>query len=113
MGDEWGVPDAQFPPGRSGEPWGRWDAIDPFDELPALHEQHMDEKGCDEQWITVQEFRDRYDLTGENGHVIAAFLHRLMYHPVFGLPFVVRRIERNKPQNHSQIVRNRYLVTRR
>ena len=87
--------------------------IDPFDELPALLEQYMDEKGCDEQWITVQEFRDRYHLTGENGHVIAAFLHRLMYHPVFGLPFVVRRIERSKPQNRSQIVRNRYLVTRR
>jgi hypothetical protein len=56
--------------------------IDRFNELPDLTEQYLEENGSDERWVTVQEFR-RFNLTGENGHIIAAFLCGLMYKPIF------------------------------
>lgn len=87
--------------------------IDPFNELPDLLEQYMDEVGSDERWVTVQEFRDHFYLTGENGHIIAAFLSRLMYKPIFEFPFIVHRVERIKARYPSQITPNRYLVKRR
>ena len=87
--------------------------IDRFNELPDLLEQYMEENGSDERWVTVQEFRDRFNLTWENGHIIAAFLCGLMYKPIFKFPFIVYRVERIKTQYRSQIAPNRYLVKRR
>ena len=87
--------------------------IDRFNELPDLLEQYMEESEGDERGVTVQEFRDHFHLTGENGHIIAAFLCGLMYKPIFGFPFIVHRVERKKAQYRSQITPNRYLVMRR
>ncbi len=87
--------------------------IDRFNELPDLLEQYMEENAADERWVTVQEFRDHFNLTGKNGLIIAAFLRRLMYKPLFEFPFIVHRVERIKAQYPSQITPNRYLVKRR
>lgn len=87
--------------------------IDPFDELPGLLEQYMEETGGDQRWVTVQEFRDRFHLSRERSHIIAAFFSRLMYQPLREFPFVVRRVERIKARTRSQITPNQYLVKRR
>jgi len=87
--------------------------IDRFNELPKLLEQYMEEKGGDDRWVPVQEFRDHFNLTGENGHIISAFFCGLMYKPISGFPFIVHRVERIKAQNRYQITPKRYLVKRR
>ena len=87
--------------------------IDRFNELPDLLEQYMEENGSDERWVTVQEFR-RFNLTGENRHIIAAFLCGLMYKQIFlNFPSLFHRVERIKSLYRSQITPNRYLVKRR
>lgn len=87
--------------------------IDRFNELPRLLEQYMGEKGGDDRWVTVQEFRDHFNLTGENGHIIAALFCGLTDKPISGFPFIVHRVERIKAQNRYQITPKRYLVKRR
>jgi hypothetical protein len=87
--------------------------IDRFNEIFDLLEQYMEEWEGDERWVTVQEFRNHFNLNGENGHIIAAFLSGLMYKPIFGFPFIVYRVERIKAQYRSRITPNRYLVMQR
>jgi len=72
----------------------------------------MEETGGDERGVMVQEFRDRFHLSTEHSHIIAAFFSRLMYQLLREFPFVVRRVERIKARTRSQITPNQHLVKR-
>ena len=44
--------------------------------IPELLEIYMEENAADEQWVTVQELRDRFSLTRYQSNTVSAFLRR-------------------------------------
>jgi len=78
--------------------------------MPELLEQYMDEKGCDERWVTVHELRDRFGLTRYQSNTASAFLRRLSAGPFSRFPFIVTKIEQVAGKNPSAPKKSRYLL---
>jgi len=81
--------------------------------IPELLEAFMEEKGTEEQWVTVQELRDHFGLTRYQSNTVSAFLRRLIFGPFGRFPFIVARIERLDGKNPSDPKQSRYLLKRR
>jgi hypothetical protein len=81
--------------------------------MPELLEQYMAEKGDGECWITVQELRERFNLSRYQCNTISGFLRRLARGPFGRYPFVVLKIERDTGKNPSDPKRCRYLIGRK
>jgi hypothetical protein len=81
--------------------------------MPELVEQFMQEGGADEQWVTVQELRDRFDLNRYKCNTISGFLRRL-HGGTFGrCPYIVARIEPVEKMTPSGPQKCRYLIKRK
>ena len=81
--------------------------------IPELLEQFMREQGADEQWVTVQELRDRFGLTRYQGNTVSGFLRRLESGPFGQFPYIVASITRGEGENPSGPKKCRYLLRRR
>lgn len=81
--------------------------------IPELLEQFMGEAGGDEQWITVQELRNRFSLTRYQCNTVSGFLRRLEYGSFGGFPYIVMRIEQVEKITPSDPPRRRYLVQKK
>jgi hypothetical protein len=81
--------------------------------MPELLEQYMDEKGADECWITVQELRERFDLSRYQCNTVSGFLRRLDRGPFGRCPFMVTKIERDTVKSPSVPKKSRYLISRK
>lgn len=81
--------------------------------MPELLEQFMDEKGAGEQWVTVQELRNRFGLTRYQCNTVSGFLRRLEFGSFGQFPYVVTRIERAGTSGPSAPLKFRYLVKRK
>lgn len=84
--------------------------IDPFDELPGLLEQYMEEPGGDERWVTVQELRDRFCLTRYQCNTVSGFLRRLESGAFGQFPFIVASITKEEGENPPDPKKCRYLL---
>ena len=73
----------------------------------------MEEQGADEQWVTVQELRDRFGLTRYQCNTVSGFLRRLGFSSFGQFPYIVLRIETAGTARVSDPRRCRYLVTRK
>jgi hypothetical protein len=81
--------------------------------IPELLEQYMEANGLDEQWITVNELRNRFGLTRYQCNTISGFLRRLEFGSFGQFPFIVLRIEHSDSQKPSGPTKCRYLVKRK
>jgi hypothetical protein len=84
-----------------------------YSRIPELLEQYMMEKGPDERWITVQELRERFDLTCYQYNTISGFLRRLEFGSFGQCPYIVLRIEKAERTSPSDPPKCRYLVKRK
>jgi len=84
-----------------------------YNGMPELLEQFMEERGYGEQWVTVQELRDRFGLTRYQCNTISGFLRRLEFGSFGQCPYIVTRIERAGAPNPSAPPKFRYLVKRK
>ena len=78
-----------------------------------LLEMFMESSGLPERWITVYEFRTRFQLDEDTAPVIAGFLRRLHHNTLFSCQYRVEKIEKirvNLPQTRMM---RRYLVRKR
>jgi len=78
-----------------------------------LLEMFMESSGVSERWITVYEFRTRFQLDEDTAPVITGFLRRLHHNTLFTCQYRVEKIEKirvNFPQ--ARMIR-RYLVQKR
>ena len=73
----------------------------------------MEEQGTDEQWVTVQELRDRFGLTRYQCNTVSGFLRRLEFSSFGQCPYIVVRIETVDKARISKSPKCRYLVKRR
>ena len=81
--------------------------------MPELVEQFMQEGGAGERWVTVQELRDRFDLTRYQCNTVSGFLRRL-HRGTFGrCPYIVARIEPAEKETPSGPRKYQYLVKRK
>lgn len=78
--------------------------------MPELLEQFMQEQSCVERWVTVQELRDRFDLTRYQCNTVSGFLRRLHAGAFGRFPYTVARIETAERVTRSEPMRCRYLV---
>ncbi|MDD1712320.1 MAG: hypothetical protein LUQ69_04035 [Methanoregulaceae archaeon] len=78
--------------------------------VPELLEQFMQEHGSDERWVTVQELRDRFNLTRYQNNTVSGFLRRLESGPFGQFPFIVASITREDGDNPSDPKKCRYLL---
>ncbi|MCK9579745.1 MAG: hypothetical protein M0Q92_04760 [Methanoregula sp.] len=81
-----------------------------YPAITELLEQFMEEEGSDEQWVTVQELRERFSLTRYQCNTVSGFLCRLEFGSFGRFPYIVTRIELAGSSNPPK---NRYLVKRR
>lgn len=81
-----------------------------YNGMPELLEQFMDEQGADEQWVTVQELRNRFSLTRYQCNTVSGFLRRLEFGSFGQFPYIVTRIERAGTPGPSVVPKFRYLV---
>jgi|GEM_PF-843608 len=81
-----------------------------YQGMPELLEQYMGEQGSGEQWVTVQELRDRFGLTRYQCNTVSGFLRRLEFGSFGRFPFIVARIEKTEGTNPSDPPKCRYLV---
>jgi len=84
-----------------------------YNGMPELLEQFMDEQGADEQWVTVQELRNRFGLTRYQCNTVSGFLRRLEFGSFGQCPCIVTRIEQAGTPNPSAPPKYRYLVKRK
>jgi len=84
-----------------------------YNGMPELLEQFMAERGADEQWVTVQELRDRFSLTRYQCNTVSGFLRRLAYGPFGQFPYIVVRIETVDRARLSDRPMCRYRVKRK
>ena len=75
-----------------------------------LLDQYMEECGLSEQWITVYEFRTRFQLEEYTAPVISGFLRRLHHNTHFTGQYRVEKIEKIKVSVPQQRMIKRYLV---
>lgn len=78
--------------------------------IPELLESYMQEQGSFEQWVTVQELRDRFGLTRYQCNTVSGFLRRLESGPFGQFPFIVAKITREDGENPSDPKKCRYLL---
>ena len=78
--------------------------------IPELLEQFMQEQGVEEQWVTVQDIRNRFGLTRYQCNTISGFLRRLESGPFGKYPFVVANVTREDGDNPSDPKKSRYLL---
>ena len=78
-----------------------------------LLEMFMESSGLSERWITVYEFRTRFQMDKDTAPVIAGFLKRLHRNTLFSCQYRVEKIEKIKVSLPQQRVIMRYLVQRR
>jgi hypothetical protein len=81
--------------------------------IPELLEQFMQEQGAKEQWITVQELRDRFCLTRYQCNTVSGFLRRLEFGTFGRFSYRVIRIEHVKGAGPSDPPKCRYLIKRK
>jgi len=62
--------------------------------VPELLERFMEESGETERWVTVNEFRTRFDLDESASPAISGFLRCIHQDPFFTFPWRVERIEK-------------------
>ncbi len=84
-----------------------------YNGIPELLEQFMQAQGSDEQWVTVQELRDRFGLTRYQCNTVSGFLRRLHAGTFGQCPYVVHRIDQAQGYRPNDPPRYRYLVTLR
>jgi len=73
----------------------------------------MDENGSCEQWITVNELRNRFNLTRYQCNTVSGFLRRLEFGSFGQFPFTVTSIEHTDRDKTSTPKKCRYLVKRK
>ena len=78
-----------------------------------LLEMFMESSGLPERWITVYEFRTRFQLDEDTAPTIAGFLHRLHHHTIFPCQYRVEKIEKIRVSIPQIRMVRRYLVQRR
>ena len=81
--------------------------------IPELLEQNMEENGSDEQWITVNELRDRFSLSRYQCNTVSGFLRRLAFGTFDRFPYIVLKIESAEGVKPSDPKKYRYLVKRK
>ena len=81
-----------------------------YEGVPEMLEQFMQESGSHACWITVQELRDRFQLTRYQCTSVSGFLRRLEFGRFGQCPYIVTRIE--KPCTTGDRRTCRYMVTR-
>jgi len=84
-----------------------------YSGIPELLEQFMQEQGAEEQWITVQELRDRFGLTRYQCNTVSGFLRRLEFGTFGRFSYRVIRIEHVKGAGPSDPPKSRYLIKRK
>jgi hypothetical protein len=84
-----------------------------YNGMPELLEQFMEEQSADEQWVTVQELRDRFGLTRYQCNTVSGFLRRLEFGSFGQCPYIVARIEPAEGAEFSGPPKCRYLVKRK
>jgi len=84
-----------------------------YSGIHELLEQYMDENEADEQWITVHDLRDRFNLTRYHCNTVSGFLRRLGNRPFKGSSFIVIKIEWVTYEHRSYPKICRYLVKRK
>jgi hypothetical protein len=84
-----------------------------YPEIPELLEQYMESACGTARWVTVEEFRDHFNLDPESGSGIAGFLRRIYKRPFRTYPYIVTRQERLRKPGKKMVMINRYLVKRR
>lgn len=84
-----------------------------YPDMPELLEQFMDELDAGERWITVREFRERFQLTRPQANTVSGFLRRLEFGTFGRFPFIVLKIERITRTSASDPSNCRYLVKRK
>lgn len=78
-----------------------------------LLEMFMESSGLPERWITVYEFRTRFQLDEDTSPVIAGFLRRLHHNTLFTCQYRVEKIEKIKVSIPQMRMVKRYLVQKR
>ena len=78
-----------------------------------LLEMFMESSGLVERWITVYEFRTRFQLEEDTAPIIAGFLRRLHHNTLFSCNYRVEKIEKIKVSVPQQRIIKRYLVQKR
>ena len=81
--------------------------------IPEQLEQFMQEQNADEQWVTVQELRDRFGLTRYQGNTVSGFLRRRESGSFGQFPYIVTRIEQMDGSDRSNPPKCRSLVKRK
>ncbi len=84
-----------------------------YSHIPELLEQYMNENEADEQWVTVHELRDRFNLTRYQCNTVSGFLRRLKFGTSGRFQFIVVKIELVQGDNPSDPKNSRYLVRRK
>jgi hypothetical protein len=84
-----------------------------YSGMPELLEQFMKEQRTNEQWVTVQELRDRFGLTRYQCNTVSGFLRRLEFRSFGQFPYIVSRIEHTEGVTPSDPPKCRYLVKRK
>lgn len=84
-----------------------------YNGIPELLEQFMQAQGSSEQWVTVQELRDRFGLSRYQCNTVSGFLRRLHAGTFGQCPYIVLRIELIPRISPSHPPKYRYLVKRR
>nr|WP_321352613.1 hypothetical protein [uncultured Methanoregula sp.] len=82
-------------------------------ELPGLLEQYMEESGRSEQWVTVQEIRDRFQLDISAGPAISGFLSKIYHGTSVTCRYRVARMEKYRDMIPPYRIIKRYLVRKR
>jgi hypothetical protein len=59
-----------------------------YPKIPELLETYMEEKAADEQWLTVQELRDRIGMTRYESSTVFGFLRRLKFGSFGQCPYI-------------------------
>jgi hypothetical protein len=78
-----------------------------------LLEMFMESSGLSERWITVYEFRTRFQLEEDTAPIIAGFLRRLHHDTLFFCQYRVEKIEKIRVRIPQMRMVKRYLVKRR
>ena len=78
-----------------------------------LLEMFMESSGLVERWITVYEFRTRFQLDEDTAPIIAGFLRRLHHKTLFYCAYRVEKIEKIKVSIPQQRMIKSYLVQKR
>jgi hypothetical protein len=81
--------------------------------IPELLEQYMEENDSSERWITVNELRNRFNLTRYQCNTVSGFLRRLEFGSFGQFPFTVISIGLSDGEKPSTPKKYRYLVKRK